>query len=84
MATNAKEKFVAKVIEALSDAYLGTQDKKYYFEQDGTQIAMALTCPKTPIEFTKKENITAAAAPDPEFTPEERKTIEDLMWKLNL
>lgn len=83
MATNAKEKFVARVIEAISDAYLGTQDKKYYFEQDGTQIAMTLTCPKTPIEFAKKEKATAAT-PDPEFTPEERKTIEDLMWKLNL
>lgn len=84
MATNAKEKFVARVIEAIGDAYLGTQDKKYYFEQDGTQIAMALTCPKTPIEFEKRENAAAAATPDPEFTPKERKTIEDLMWKLNL
>lgn len=45
---------------------------------------MALTCPKTPIEFEKRENAAAAATPDPEFTPEERKTIEDLMWKLNL
>ena len=84
MATNAKEKFVARVIEAIGDAYLGTQDKKYYFEQDGTQIAMALTCPKIPIEFEKRENAATAATPDPEFTPEERKTIEDLMWKLNL
>lgn len=85
MATNAKEKFVARVIEAIGDAYLGMQDKKYYFEQDGTQIAMALTCPKTPIEFEKREKgESAAATPDPEFTPEERKTIEDLMWKLNL
>lgn len=84
MATNAKEKFVARVIEAIGDAYLGMQDKKYYFEQDGTQIAMALTCPKTPIEFEKKESAATAVTPNPEFTPEERKTIEDLMWKLNL
>lgn len=84
MATNAKEKFVAKVIEALSDAYLGTQDKKYYFEQDGTQIAMTLTCPKVPIEFAEKKQEEVAPAFNPEFTPEEKKTIENLMWKLNL
>lgn len=85
MATNAKEKFVARVIEAIGDVYLGTQDKKYYFEQDGTQIAMTLTCPKVPVEFAAKEkNEVVAATTNPEFTPEERKTIEDLMWKLNL
>lgn len=85
MATNVKEKFVAKIIEAIGAAYLGTQDKKYYFEQDGTQIAMTLTCPKTPIEFAEREQgETAAATPNPEFTPEERKNIENLMWKLNL
>lgn len=84
MATNAKEKFVAKVIEAMSAAYLGTQDKKYYFEQDGTQIAMTLTCPKVPIEFAARKQEEIAPALNPEFTPEEKKTIENLMWKLNL
>lgn len=86
MATNAKEKFVAKVIEAMGATYLGTQDKKYYFEQDGTQIAMTLTCPKVPVEFAARERGEIAAVPtsNPEFTSEERKTIEDLMWKLNL
>ena len=86
MATNVKEKFVAKIIEAIGAAYLGTQDKKYYFEQDGTQIAMTLTCPKVPIEFAarKQEEVASAQTPNPEFTPEEKKTIENLMWKLNL
>ena len=96
----AKERLIDKIIKALPDNYLGVADKKYYFiEDDGgeqVQIALTMTCPKTPIaafskdapkqETTKSEMIDFEEAEEssPELTPQERKNIELLMEKLGL
>ena len=53
--TEAKEKLIENFIKANSDNYIGCFDKKYYFwsNENGekVQIAVSLTCPKTPIEI---------------------------------
>lgn len=50
----AKEKLINKFIKALGENFIGCYDKKYYFveEENGekVQIAISMTCPKTPIE----------------------------------
>lgn len=57
MAANdkAKELIMNKITAALSDCYLGTQDKKYYFnskENGETKVVcLTITCPKTVPEF---------------------------------
>lgn len=57
----AKELIMNKVIEALSDNYLGTQDKKYYFnskENGETKVVcLAITCPKVVPEFAETVNL---------------------------
>lgn len=51
----AKEKIIHKIIDYLQDSYIGCIDKKYYFyeEENGEkiQVAISLTCPKTPVEI---------------------------------
>lgn len=51
----AKEFIINKVLEVLSDNYLGTQDKKYYFNSkengESKVVCLALTCPKVIPEF---------------------------------
>lgn len=51
----AKEFIINKVLEVLSDNYLGTQDKKHYFnskENGETKVVcLSLTCPKVIPEF---------------------------------
>ena len=50
----AKERLIKKFMGASGVRFLGEYDKKYYFEEDDggerVQIALTLTCPKTPIE----------------------------------
>lgn len=54
----AKEKLLNKIIENLGEFYLGTYDKKHYFTMsengEQVQIAISMTCPKTPVEFANK------------------------------
>ena len=70
----AKEKLINKIIEATGDSYLGMYDKKYYFmsSENGeqVQVAISMTCPKTPVEFA-----TNLAEPDGDwdFTDEKPK-----------
>ena len=51
---DAKEKLMNKIITNLKDSFIGMYDKKYYFveEENGemVQIAISMTCPKTPIQ----------------------------------
>ena len=52
----AKEDVAKKLAAAFGADYLGEYDKKYYvygYENgEKVQIAIAMTCPKTPVEFT--------------------------------
>lgn len=52
--TIAKEAVVRKIAAAFGEDYIGEYDKKYYVwaNENGerVQIAVSLTCPKTPIE----------------------------------
>lgn len=99
----AKEKLMNKIIKALGNSYIGLYDKKYYFteEENGekVQIAISLTCPKTPIgdiEFKTESSDSLnfedmSAAPiaggntaSAEITDEEKKNIAELIRKLGL
>lgn len=64
-----------KIIAALGDSYLGIYDKKYYFTSsengEQVQVAIALTCPKTPVEFAAN---LAEPDGDWDFTDGETKT----------
>ena len=51
----AKQAVISKIAAAFGDDYIGEDDKKQYIwaNENGerVQIAIALTCPKTPIEI---------------------------------
>ena len=99
----AKDKLINKIIEALGDSYLGTYDKKYYFTMpengEMVQVAVSMTCPKTPVEFAdsvdtdddwdftddkpKTANVISNAAPA-EITQEEVDNLQALMERLGL
>lgn len=53
--TQAKEALIKRFATAVGADYCGESDKKYYFwsQENGEriQIAVSLTCPKTPIAF---------------------------------
>lgn len=54
--TLAKEDVAKKLAAAFGADYLGEYDKKYYVygmeNGEKVQIAISMTCPKTPVEFT--------------------------------
>lgn len=58
----AKEILINAIINALSDNYLGMNDKKYYFQFDDIQVAVSLTCPKTPVDFGQKPKTKASTS----------------------
>ena len=99
----AKEKVTKIIKEVFGDAFIAEADKKLYVEADDggekVQIAISLTCPKTPIvAMPQKETLVsldgqgfdftvdtgAAPAAAIEFTDEEKNTIAELMTKLGL
>lgn len=94
----AKEKLIQKIINALGDSYIGMKDKKYYFNSDENgeriQIAISMTCPKTPIGeagATADSNVlnfedgaTAGGETPIEITTDEKKNVADLMARLGL
>lgn len=96
----AKEAVVAKIAEAFGEDFLGENNKKYYVraKENGQyiQIAISLTCPKTPVEsfgtmdFDNNElNFEDGAPIAPinkatEISPEETKNLEELLQKLGL
>ena len=89
--TVAKAKVIEKIKEALGADFIGEVDKKIYvWADDGgerVQICISMTCPKTPVggvavsQSTEEIPQTQEAF---EVTPQEEKTIEDLMKKLGL
>lgn len=99
--TNAKNAVINKIAMAFGTDYIGDIDKKVYvWADDGgekVQIAIALTCPKNPVEtggvstapvsgWDFSDNVVTASAPvsKAEITPEEQARIADMMSRLGL
>ena len=98
----AKQEVVKILMEAFGEDYIGESANKHYvWAKDGgaekVQIAISLTCPKTPIGTVDVnaafgDGIDFEAAPivaqtnfEPaEITPEETQNIADLMARLGL
>lgn len=99
----AKENITKKLQEAFGKDFIGEYDKKVYlWANDGgerVQIAVSMTCPKTPIEvdktvdtggdwdFTDTPKSTAlpiASAGPAEITQDELDNVAELMRKLGL
>ena len=97
----AKSKVEQIISSAFKDNFLGIYDKKLYVqaEENGemVQIAISLTCPKTPVaisdkplNFDDKLNFEDGATiiPHPqmqtEISDEERQTVKELMERLGL
>lgn len=99
--TNAKNAVINKIAMAFGTDYIGEIDKKVYvWADDGgekVQIAIALTCPKNPVEtggvstapvsgWDFSDNVVTASASvsKAEITPEEQARIADMMSRLGL
>ena len=99
----AKENIAKKLQEAFGKDYIGEFDRKYFiWANDGgerVQIAISMTCPKTPIEVDKTVDtggdwdftdtpktaaIPIASAGPAEITQDEIDNIAELMLKLGL
>lgn len=96
----AKDAVVEKIVEAFGEDFLGSYDKKYYVraKENGQyiQIAISLTCPKTPVEnfdsmdFGNNElNFEDGTTIQPvkkatEISPEEEENLKALIEKLGL
>lgn len=101
---NAKLAVINKLAEAFGNDYIGEYDKKQYvWANDGgerVQIAISLTCPKTPIEIAnvvddggdwdfsdskpKASAVAVTNAAPAEITEQEQQNIADLMARLGL
>lgn len=100
--SEAKAKLAAKMAEMFGENWIGEVDKKYYVwsEENGEriQIAITMTCPKTPVGTTAASKLISAdgvgydfenmpiAAPKEtvEYTQEEKDTINRLIAELGL
>ena len=99
--TNAKNAVINKIAMAFGTDYIGEIDKKVYvWADDGgekVQIAIALTCPKNPVEtggvstapvsgWDFSDNVVTASTPvsKAETPPEEQARIADMMSRLCL
>ena len=100
----AKTVVINKLAEAFGADFIGEYDKKIYlWANDGgerVQIAISLTCPKTPIEVAnvdtdggdwdfsdnaqKSSTVAVTNAAPAEITEEEKQNIADLMARLGL
>ena len=97
----AKSKVEQIISSAFKDNFLGIYDKKLYVqaEENGemVQIAISLTCPKTPVVVSEKPLIFdnklnfedgATVIPHPqvqtEISDKERQTVKELMERLGL
>lgn len=99
-----KQEVIDRIASAFGTDYIGEVDKKVYvWANEGgekIQIALSLTCPKTPIavesnsipetdsgdwDFSDDAVTTAPiSAAKAEITEEERQKVADLMMKLGL
>lgn len=90
----AKSEVLSKIKSALGEAYIGEENKKYYFwsSENGekVQVAISLTCPKTPIapeampSADKDFSIAPQTAPVVEVSDEEKANLQALMERLGL
>ena len=97
----AKSKVEQIISSAFKDNFLGIYDKKLYVqaEENGemVQVAISLTCPKTPVVISEKPLMFdnkldfedgATIIPHPqvqtEISDEERQTVKELMERLGL
>ena len=97
----AKSKVEQIISTAFKDNFLGVYDKKLYVqaEENGemVQIAISLTCPKTPVVISDKPLVFddkldfeagTTVIPHPqiqsEISDEERQTVKELMERLGL
>lgn len=99
----AKENVTKKIMAAFGADFVAEQDKKLYvWADDGgerVQIAIAMTCPKNPIEVDasisdggdwdfsdtpKSAPVAITSAAPAEITEEEKENIATIMAKLGL
>ena len=93
----AKEALIKRFATAVGADYCGELDKKYYFwsteNGERVQIAVSMTCPKTPIEFQGNggdlnfdddSTPTAPATSPVAMSEDEAATLERLMNELGL
>lgn len=95
----AKAALIKRFAAAVGADYLGEQDKKYYFnsKENGevVQIAVSMTCPKTPVTFNghggdlnfddEDGSVAATVGTSPvEMTEDEQATLDRLMKELDL
>lgn len=94
----AKAALIKRFAAAVGSDYLGEQDKKYYFnsKENGevVQIAISMTCPKTPVSFNghggdlnfdedDESHVPTSASPV-EMSEDEQATLARLMKELDL
>ena len=100
----AKQNVIKKIQEIFGADFIGEVDKKIYVwtqeNGDRVQVAISLTCPKTPIEVSGApipnfsggmdfESMGVAVAAPASYAPaeiseEEKQTVADLMARLGL
>ena len=95
----AKAALIKRFAAAVGADYLGEQDKKYYFnsKENGevVQIAVSMTCPKTPVSFNGHggdlnfdDDDGPGAAPSGgspvEMSEDEQASLDRLMKELDL
>lgn len=87
--SEAKKKIIAKLKEAYGSDFVGESNNKYYLweteNNERVQIAVSLTCPKTPIGEIKDDSaFTNPLPPAPDITEEEKENISNLFARLGL
>ena len=94
----AKENAAKKMAEVFGSNWIGEYDKKYYIwsEENGekVQIAISMTCPKTPIGeagvvadsnvLNFEDSAASGESAKVDITPDEKKNVADLMARLGL
>lgn len=97
----AKQEVIKKIQSVFGTDFLGEFDKKIYVQaqENGemVQIAMTLTCPKTPVavsnapiikgdrmDFNDEAIIMPTNTTNTEISDEERQTIADMMARFGL
>ena len=94
----AKENAAKKMAEVFGSNWIGEYDKKYYIwsEENGekVQIAISMTCPKTPIGeagavtdsniLNFEDSVASGEGVKIDITPDEKKNVADLMARLGL
>lgn len=94
----AKENAAKKMAEVFGSNWIGEYDKKYYIwsEENGekVQIAISMTCPKTPIGeagaiadsnvLNFEDGVASGGDTKVDITPDEKKNVADLMARLGL